>query len=107
MVLISHKQACRDLGLDPVQLRRWKKDADKIRSLPKGTRKGKLTHPPKFPMMEDQLHTLILEKRKIGRRVGENWIRRNARLEFEKLWPHKVTIVEKRKVFDGMTSSNG
>jgi hypothetical protein len=25
MVLISHRQACMDLGLDPVQLRRWKK----------------------------------------------------------------------------------
>jgi hypothetical protein len=25
MVLISHKQACRDLGLKPVQLRDWKK----------------------------------------------------------------------------------
>ena len=33
MVLISHKQACRDLGLDPVQLYRWKKDINKIHSL--------------------------------------------------------------------------
>jgi hypothetical protein len=42
MVLISHKQACRDLGVDPVQLQRWKKDIDKISSLHKGSRKGKL-----------------------------------------------------------------
>jgi hypothetical protein len=39
--------------------------------------------------------------------VGENWIRRNARIEFEKLWPEKVTIVEKKKVFAGMVFSNG
>ena len=107
MVLISHKQACRDLALEPVQLRRWKKDVDKIRALHKGSRKGKLIHPSKFPAMEDHLHALILEKRRIGRRVGENWIRRNARVEFEKLWPHKVTMVEGRKVFDGMVFSNG
>jgi hypothetical protein len=66
MVLISHKQACRDLGLDPVQLRRWKKDVDKIRSLQKGTRKGRLTHPALFPVMEDRLHALILW-------VGQAW----------------------------------
>ena len=107
MVLISHKQACRDLGLDPGQLRRWKKDIDKIRALQKGSRKGKLTHPAQFPVLEDQLYTLILEKRQLGRKVGENWIRRNARVEFEKLWPEKVTIVEKKKVFAGMVFSNG
>jgi transposase-like protein len=107
MVLISHKQACRDLGLDPVQLRRWQKDVDKIRSLFKGSRRGKLTHAAHFPILEDRLHTLILEKRQIGRKVGENWIRRHARLEFERLWPERVTIVEKRKVFAGMVFSNG
>jgi hypothetical protein len=107
MVLISYKQACRDLGLDPVQLRRWKKAADKIRSQQKGTRKGILTHPAQFPVLEDRLHTLILEKRQIGRKVGENWIRRHARVEFERLWPERVTIVEKRKVFAGMAFSNG
>jgi hypothetical protein len=87
--------------------RQWKKDVDKIRGLEKGQRKGKLTHPCKFPALEDKLHTLILEKRKIGRKVGENWIRRTARVEFEKLWPDKVTIVGKKKVFDGMGFSNG
>jgi transposase-like protein len=107
MVLISCKQACRDLGITPVQLRKWKKDVDKIRGLEKGQRKGKLTHPCKFPALEDKLHTLILEKRKIGRKVGENWIRRTARVEFEQLWPSKVTIVGKKKVFDGMGFSNG
>jgi transposase-like protein len=107
MVLISHKQACRDLGLDPVQLRRWKKDVDKIRSLHKGSRKGKLSHPAQYPVLEDRLHALILEKRQIGRNVSEKWIRRHARLEFESLWPEKVTIVEKRKVFAGMTFSSG
>ena len=85
MVIISHKQACIDLGLQPIILRRWKKDANKIRELRKGQRKGKLTHPCNFPVIEDQLYTLILEKRKIGRGIGENWIRRNARIEFEKL----------------------
>ena len=35
MVPILHKQACRDLGIDPVQLHRQKKDIDKIRSLHK------------------------------------------------------------------------
>jgi hypothetical protein len=57
--------------------------------------------------LEDQLHALILEKRKIRRKVRENYIRRNARVEFEKLWPYKVIIVEKRKVFDRMVFSNG
>jgi hypothetical protein len=107
MVPISHKQACRDLGVDPVQLRRWKKDVDKIRSLHKGSRKGKLSHPAQFPVLEDRLHALILEKRQLGRKVGENWIRRHARLEFERLWPERVTIVEKKKVFAGMAFSNG
>ena len=107
MVPISHKQACRDLGVDPVQLHRWKKDVDKIRSLYKGSRKGKVSHPAQFPEMEDRLHALILEKRRVGRKVGENWIRRHARLEFESLWPERVTIVEKRKVFAGMVFSNG
>jgi len=57
--------------------------------------------------MEDRLHGLILEKRRIGRKVGENWIRRHARLEFESLWPERVTIVNKRKVFAGMVFSQG
>ena len=94
---ISHKQACRDLGLDPVQLRRWKEDIDKIRSLHKGSRKGKLSHPAQYPVLEDRLHALILEKRQIGRNVSEKWIRRHARLEFESLWPEKVTIVKRRE----------
>jgi hypothetical protein len=107
MVPISQKQACRDLGIKPCQLRQWQKNIDKIRSLHKGSRKGKVSHPAQFPEMEDRLHTLILEKRRIGRKVGENWIRRHARLEFERLWPERVTIVEKRKVFTGMMFSNG
>jgi hypothetical protein len=107
MVLISHKQACRDLGLDPVQVRRWQKDVDKIRSLQRGSRKGKLSHPAQFPVLEDRLDALILERRQLGRMVGENWIRRNGRLEFERLWPERVTIVKKKKVFAGMAFSNG
>ena len=107
MVLISHKQACRDLGLKPVQIRDWKKNVDQIRSLRKGSRKGKLSHPAQFPVLEDRLHVLILEKRQLGRKVGENWIRRHTRLEFESLWPERVTIVERRKIFDGMVFSNG
>jgi transposase-like protein len=107
MVPISHKQACRDLGLKPVQLRDWKKNVDKIRSLSKGSRRGTLTHTAHFPVLEDRLHALILEKRQLGRKVGENWIRRHARVEFERLWPERVTIVEKRKVFTGMAFSNG
>ena len=107
MVPISHKQACRDLGLDPVQLRRWIKDVDKIHSLQKGSRKGKLSHPAQFLVLEDRLHTLILEKRALRRRVRENWIRRNARLEFERLWLERVLIVEKKKVFSGIAFSNG
>jgi hypothetical protein len=86
MVLISHKQVCRDLGLKPVQLRDWKKNIDKIRSLQsKGSRRGTLTHTAHFLVLEDRLHALILEKRRLGRKVGENWIRRHARLEFESL----------------------
>jgi hypothetical protein len=107
MVLISHKQACKDLGIQPIQLRKWQKDIDKIRSLHKGSRKGKLSHPAQYPVLEDRLHALILEKRQIGRHVSEKWIRRYARLEFESLWPEKVTIVERRKVFAGMAFSNG
>jgi transposase-like protein len=108
MVPISHKQACRDLGLKPVQLRDWKKNIDKIRSLQsKGSRRSTLTHTAQFPVLEDRLHALILEKRQLGRKVGENWIRRHARVEFERLWPERVTIVEKRKVFAGMAFSNG
>ena len=107
MVLISHKQACRDLGIKPCQLRQWQKDIDKIRSLYKGSRKGKVSHPAQFPELEDRLHTLISEKRQLGRQISEKWIRRHARLEFESLWPERVTIVEKRKVFSGMAFSNG
>jgi hypothetical protein len=107
MVQISHKQACRYLGLYPALLRRWQKDFDKIHSLFKGSRSGKLTHTAHFPILEDGLHTLILEKRQIGRKVGENWIRRHARVEFERLWPERVTIVEKKKVFAGMAFLNG
>ncbi|KIM92526.1 hypothetical protein OIDMADRAFT_62504 [Oidiodendron maius Zn] len=44
MVPISHKQARRGLGVDPVRLRDWKKNVDKIRSLSKGSRRGTLTH---------------------------------------------------------------
>jgi hypothetical protein len=107
MVSISQNQACRDLGIKPCQLREWKKNIDKLRSLHKGSRKGKVSHPAQFPEMEDRLYALILEKRQLGRQVGENWIRRHARLEFERLWPERVTIVEKRKVFSGMAFSNG
>jgi hypothetical protein len=71
MVLISHKQASRDLGIQPIQLRKWKKDVDKIRSLYKGSRKGKVSHPAHFPVLEDRLYALILEKRKLGRHVRE------------------------------------
>jgi hypothetical protein len=107
MVLISHKQASRVLGVQLVQLRKWKKDVDKIRSLHKGSRKGKVSHPAQFPKMEGRLHALILEKRRLGRQVSENWIRQHTRLEFESLWPERVTIVEKRKVFSGIVFSNG
>ena len=107
MVLISHKQASRDLGIQPIQLRKWKKDVDKIRSLHKGSRKGKVSHPAQFPEMEDRLYALILEKKRVGRKVGENWIRRHARIEFKSLWPEKVTIVEKKKVFARMVFLNG
>jgi hypothetical protein len=69
--------------------------------------KGKLSHPAQFPVLEDRLHALILEKRQLGRNVGENWIRRHARLEYERLWPEGVTIVEQRKVFTSMVFSNG
>ena len=57
--------------------------------------------------MEDRLHALILQKRQIGRNVSEKWIRRHTRLEFESLWPERVTLVEKRKVFAGMVFSVG
>ena len=107
MVPISHKQACRDLGIQPIQLRKWQKDVNKISSLRKGSWKGKLAQPAQFPEMEDRLHAIILEKRRIGRQVGEKLIRQYARLEFESLLPERVTIVEKRKVFANMTFSNG
>jgi hypothetical protein len=55
--------------------------------------------------MEDRLYALILEKRRIGRQVGEKWIRWHTRVEFESLWPERVTIVEKRKVFSGIAFS--
>ena len=71
MVLISYKQACRDLGIKPCQLRQWQKNIDKIRSLHKGSRKGKLSHPAQYPVLEDRLYALILEKRQIGRNVSE------------------------------------
>jgi hypothetical protein len=80
---------------------------DKIHSLTKGSRRGTLTHIAHFPVLEDRLHALILEKRRLGRNVGEKWIRRHARLEYESLWPERVTIVEKRKVFAGMAFSAG
>ena len=57
--------------------------------------------------MEDRLHALILEESQLGRHVRERWIRRHARLKFESLWPERVTIVEKRKVFAGMVFSQG
>jgi hypothetical protein len=107
MVLISHKQASRDLGIQPIQLQKWKKDVDKIRSLYKGSRKGKVSQPAYFLVLEDRLYALILEKRKLGRNIGEKWIHRHVRLEFESLWPERVTIVEKRKVFAGIVFSNG
>jgi hypothetical protein len=50
---------------------------------------------------------LILEKRKLSRNIGDKWIRRYVRLEFKSLWPERVTIVEKRKVFTGIVFSNG
>jgi hypothetical protein len=106
MVPISHKQACRDLGIQLIQLRKWQKNVNKIRSLRKGSRKGKLSQPAQFPEIEERLYALILEKRRIGRQVGEKWICWHARLEFENLWPERVTIVEKRKVFSGMAFSN-
>jgi hypothetical protein len=80
---------------------------DKIRSLQKGSRKGKLSYPAQFPEIEDRLYALILEKRQLGRNVRENWIRRYIRLEFESLWPKRVTIVQNRKVFAGMVFSDG
>ena len=82
-------------------------DVDKIRSLHKGSRKGIVSYAAQFPEMEDRLHALILEKRQLGRRVGENWIHWHTQLEFESLWPERVTIVEKRKVFTGIAFSNG
>jgi hypothetical protein len=71
MVLISHKQACRDLGVKPPRLRNWKKNVDKIRSLTKGSKRGTLTHTAKFLVLEDRLYALILEKRRLGKNVEE------------------------------------
>ena len=85
MVLILHKQAYRDLGIQPIQLQKWQKDIDKICSLYKGSRKGKLSYPAQYPVLEDRLYALILEKRQIGRNISEKWIHRYIRLEFESL----------------------
>jgi hypothetical protein len=71
-VLYLKKQACRDLGVDTAVLRRWMKNIDKIRTLRKKQRKGTLTHPCKFPALENRVQTLILEKRKFGRKFREN-----------------------------------
>ena len=57
--------------------------------------------------MEVRLYTIVLEKRRLGRSVGEKWIYRYIRLEFENLWLERVTIVEKRKVFSSIVFSNG
>jgi hypothetical protein len=57
--------------------------------------------------MEDRLYALILEKRRLGRQVSEKWICRHARLEYESLFPERVTIVGRRKVFAGMAFSAG
>jgi transposase-like protein len=42
MVLISHKQASRNLGVQPAHLRKWKKDAYKIRARHRGLGRASL-----------------------------------------------------------------
>jgi hypothetical protein len=107
VIPIPNKAAARDLGITPKMLRDWKQDVDKIKALPKGYRRGKVSHPCAYPEMEDTLHKLFLEKRVIGRRIGEKWIRRTARILFEELYPEKVTVIDKKKVFQGMNFSRG
>ena len=82
MVPISHIQARRDLGMQPnIQLRKWENDA----------------HLCKFPELEDRLHILILEKRKMGRKVGKNWISTKM-LELD-LRSYSLIMEGKKKIF--------
>jgi hypothetical protein len=46
-----------------------------------------------------------LEKRELNKKVGENRIRRNDRVEFKRLGLEKVTIVKKKKAFADMVFS--
>ena len=57
--------------------------------------------------MEREVTRLFGEKRGLGRRIGDKWLQRQARLTFEELYPHKVTIVNGKKEFNGMQFSEG
>jgi hypothetical protein len=104
---ISNKAAAAALGIEPVQLRIWKRTIDQIRDQPKGFRGNKKSHPCAFPEMEGQVMQLFGEKRALGRRIGDKRLQRQARLTFEELYPHKVTIVNGKKEFSGMQFSEG
>jgi hypothetical protein len=90
---ISNRAAAAALGIEPVQLRIWKRTIDQIRDQPKGSRRNKKSHPCAFPEMEREVTLLFGEKRGLGRRIGDKWLQRQARLTFEELYPHKVTTV--------------
>jgi hypothetical protein len=104
---ISNRAAAAALGIEPVQLRIWKRTIDQIRDQPKGSRRNKKSHPCAFPEMEREVTRLFGEKRGLGRRIGDKWLQRQARLTFEELYPHKVTIVNGKKEFNGMQFSEG
>jgi hypothetical protein len=105
--VISNKAAAAALGIEPVQLRILKRTIDQTRAQLRGSRRNKKSHSCAFPEMERQVTQLFKEKRALGRRIGEKWLYRQARLAFEELYPHKVTIVNGKKEFNGMQFSEG
>jgi hypothetical protein len=79
---ISNRAAAAALGIEPVQLRIWKRTIDQIRDQPKGSWRNKQSHPCAFPEMERQVTRLFGEKMALGRRREVATARKSAFIHY-------------------------
>jgi transposase-like protein len=106
--LISRKAAATNIGCTPKMLREWIKDFNNIYASPKYTRKRRVETRPQEPEMEQQLHKSFLQKQSIGRKIGQKWIERNARMIYADIYPDRVAREEgKLTEYNGFRFSRG
>jgi hypothetical protein len=100
--LISHNAAAANIRCTLKMLRDWTRAYDDINASTKGCQKNRQLASAKEPKMEEELHTLFLQKQSIRRKIRSQWFYRNACLIYGNIYPERVIKEEgKQNTFKG------